>query len=203
VHNFFEAKVTGLVTSRDVMPANPHSGLIEPRVIKIFVAYDQPEAGDRAEALCAQLEQADEFPFEVQPWRANPVAVRELNVRNAATHADILVLAWASPEGPPEYLVQSVLEWAVNRVVPNATLAALPVGTALTASTSVAVFHRLRQLASANGMTFVCDWSEGLAPHPPEMAAVLHDREQLVTPTLLGILSERHLEPHLEWGLNE
>jgi hypothetical protein len=185
------------------MTDNPQGGLIEPRVVRIFVAYDHPEAGERAEALCAQLERADEFPFEVQPWRANPTAARELNVRNAATHADILVLAWTTPEGPPEYLFQSILDWAMNRVVANATLAALPVGAALTATTSAPVFHRLRQLASANGMTFVCDWSEGLAPHPPAMATELHDREQLVTPTLLGILAERHLEPHLEWGLNE
>lgn len=172
------------------------------RVVRIFVAYDKPEAGERAEILCAQLEQADEFPFEVQPWRANPTAAAEAHVCNAATQADILVVAWAAPEGPPEYLLNSISDWLVKRSVVNATLAALPVGAALGATTSAPVFHRLRQLATSQGITFVCDWTEGLAPRQRELQE-LQEREQLVTPTLMAILTEQHLEPHLEWGLNE
>jgi hypothetical protein len=184
------------------MPDNLSKGLSGSRVVRIFVAYDQPEAGDRAEVLCAQLEKADEFPFEIQPWRANPASISESHVRLAATHSDILVIAWAAPEGPPSYLLESVAQWLAQRAVLNATLAALPVGAAVNATASTAVFHQLRHLASAQGMTFVCDWTEGLAPRAGERAE-LREREQLVTPTLLGILAERHLEPHLEWGLNE
>ena len=185
------------------MPDNPPGGFSEPRVVKIFVAYDQPEAGVRAEALCAQLEDADEFPFEVQPWRCNPAAAAEFHVRNAAIHADILVLAWATPAGPPEFLFKWILDWAVHRSVANATLAALPVGAALAGTTTTTIFQRLRQMASASGLVFVCDWTEGLARHRAGFSSAMHDREQMLTPTMLGILTEPHTEPHLDWGLNE
>ena len=185
------------------MPDNPSPGLSEPRVVRIFVAYDQPEAGVRAEALCAQLEAADDYPFEVQPWRCNPAAASEPHVRNAAAHADILVLAWSAPAGPPEFLIQWVLDWAVQRSVASATLAALPVGAALAGTVAAPIFHRLRQLASATGLVFVCDWTEGLTPHRQGFASGLHEREQMLTPTMMGILAERRGEPHLDWGLNE
>jgi len=185
------------------MPDNPVPGLTEPRVLRIFVAYDQPEAGVRAETLCAQLEEADDYLFEVQPWRFSPAAAGEQHVHNAAVQADILVLAWSAPAGPPEFLIQWVLDWAVQRSVANATLAALPVGAALAGTAATAVFQRLRQLASATGLVFVCDWTEGLTPHRPGSSPALLEREQMLTPTMLGILAERHAEPHLDWGLNE
>jgi len=172
-------------------------------VVRIFVAYDQPEAGLRAEALCAQLEQADDFPFEVQPWRCNAAAAAELHVRNAAQHADILVLAWSSPAGPQEYLFQWVMDWAVLRTVANATLAALPVGAALATEAATPVLQRMRQMAAASDLVFVCDWTEGLTPHRSGFSSAMHEREQLLTPTMLGILAERYTEPHMHWGLNE
>ena len=185
------------------MPDNSPGGLREPRVVRIFVAYDQPEAGIRAESLCAQLEETDDFPFEVQPWRYNPAAAGEAHVRSAAAHADILMLAWSSPLGPPEFLFQWVLDWAVQRSVANATLAALPVGAALAGTTATPIFQRLRQLASATGLVFACDWMEGLTVHRSGFSSAMQEREQLLTPTMLGILAERHSEPHLDWGLNE
>lgn len=165
------------------------------------MAYDQPETGARAESLCARIEDAQEYPFEIQPWRFNATTAAELNVRNAVTHADIFVLAWAAVDGPPEFLFQWVLDWAVQRSVTNATLAALPVGAALT--NSAPVFHRLRQLAAATNLTFVCDWTEGLTAHRHDFATTMHDREQLLTPTMAGILAERHSDPRPDWGLNE
>jgi hypothetical protein len=185
------------------MRAKLSGGSSESRVVRIFVAYDRPEAGDRAETLCAQLERADEFPFEVQPWRANAVAATDALVHTAACNADIFVVAWAAPEGPPEFLFQFVTTWGSRRSVPNATLAALPVGEALLGPTASSIFHRLRQVAGNHGLTFVCDWTDGLTLQPGDFSHHLHEREQLVTPTLLAILAERHFEPHLEWGLNE
>jgi len=185
------------------MPDNHPGGSSGPRVVRIFVAYDLPDAGVRAESLCTQLEEADEFPFEVQPWRFNTAAAGEYHVRNAAAHSDILVLAWSAPQGPPEFIFQWVLDWAVHRSVANATLAALPVGEALAGKTATHVFQRLRQMASAAGLIFVCDWTEGLTPHRQGFSSELHDREQMLTPTLIGILAERHSEPHMDWGLNE
>lgn len=185
------------------MADNPPGGLIESRVVRIFVAYDQPDAGVRAESLCAQLEDAEQFPCEVQPWRVNEAAAGETHVRNAAANADILVLAWSTPAGPPEFLFQWVLDWAVHRSVANATLAALPVGEALAGKTVTHLFQRLRQMAAAAGLVFVCDWTEGLTPHRQGFSSAMHDREQMLTPTLIGILAERHSEPHMDWGLNE
>lgn len=185
------------------MQDNPSTGLREPRAVKIFVAYDQPEAGVRAEELCAQLEGTDEFSIEVQPWRINELAASEDRVRNSAIPADILVLAWSVPEGPPEFVFQWVMEWAMHRSIPNATLAALPVGKQASTAINAAIFHRLRQLCSATGMVFVCDWSEGLRPHAMGFAETLQKRQQEVTPTLVNILADHHVEPHLEWGLNE
>jgi hypothetical protein len=185
------------------MSNQPLPGLCQPRVIKIFVAYDRTEAGVRAETLCAELDTADDFAFEIQPWRFNPHAAGDLNVRNASRHADILVLAWATPDGPPAPIFDWVLDWAVQRAVPNATLAALPVGDALAGVAAAPILHRLRQLASASNLIFVCDWTEGLSPHATDFSTALHQREQQLTPTLIGILEERHTEPHLDWGLNE
>lgn len=185
------------------MQDNPSTGLQQPRVVKIFVAYDQPEAGVRAEEMCAQLEEGGELSFEVQPWRANAAAASEIRVRNTATPADIMVLAWSAAAGPPEFLFQWVMEWATHRSVPAATLAALPVGEAMKAGNGAAIFHRLRELCSAAGLIFVCDWTEGLKPYATGFAETMHQREQEVTPTLLNILADRHAEPHLEWGLNE
>jgi hypothetical protein len=185
------------------MPDNPQSGLIEPRVLRIFVAYDQPEAGARAETLCTQIEDAKAHPFEVQSWRFSTIAAGEAGVGNTATHADMLVIAWSTPAGPPENLFKWVLDWAVQRSVANATLAALPVGAALAGTGATPILHRLRQLATAAGLTFACDWTEGLTLRQQEAAPTLQDREQIMTPTLVGILAERHSHPHLHWGLNE
>ena len=185
------------------MPENPLGGSSEPRMVRVFVAYDQPATGVHAEAMCAQLESADEFPLEIQPWRFNPVAAGEFHVRNSAAHADIFVLAWCAPDGPPEYVFQWVLDWAVQRSVANATLAALPVGEALAGKAVTHVIQRLRQMATATGLVFVCDWTEGLTPHRQGFSSALHDREQTLTPTLIGILAERHAQPHMDWGLNE
>jgi hypothetical protein len=184
------------------MQFNPSGGFEKPRVVKIFVAYDRPDAGVHAEKLCADLEAADEFSFEVQPWRANPKTASESHVRAAARPADIMVLAWADPVGPPEYLFQWVLDWAVSREVINATLAALPVGDTVVGEAKP-VIQRMRQMASAASLVFVCDWSNGLKYRAAGLSQELQEREQIVTPTLAAILAAQHAEPHLEWGLNE
>ena len=91
-------------------------------------------------------------------------------------------------------------------VAPTAVPAAgalVPVGMAVTTSVATPILQRLRQMAAASDLVFVCDWTEGLTLHRPGFSSALHEREQLLTPTMLSILAERNAEPHLHWGLNE
>jgi len=185
------------------MKENPFSGTNERRVLKVFVAYDHPEAVLRAELLCGEMEAADEFPFKLQPWRFNEAATMDETPLRLAAATDIFVISWSAPEGPPEKIFPWVLDWAVHRTVANATLAALPVGAALGDRATPQVLHRLRQLAATTGIVFVCDWTEGLTPHRPGFSSALHDREQSLTPTMMAILGEHRYVPRIDWGLNE
>jgi len=177
----------------------------EPRAVCIFVAYDHPDAGARAKALCERLGHSEDFDFDLrlESFVALQVASPSLFSPPEVLHTDILVVAWTQAITLPTGLIDWLSMWALRRKVADAALAALPLVTGGSSAVAAPGIHQLREVAAAHQLTFICDWTGGLGIPHDDFQSELRQREQTLTPTLAAILSDSHFDPHLDWGLND
>jgi hypothetical protein len=125
---------------------------------KTVLLYGDAESGSSAHHLLTRVatRSASSATWESDLWRFDvmqekPVAAQALK---QAQNADLIMLSANAIEEPPAWLMEWLDEWAVNRTVPDAAVAAWcrHAGDQPTAPG----VEKLRQFARAHGLAFLC-----------------------------------------------
>ena len=164
--------------------------------VRVFIAYDHPEAASRAELACARLQQASGFDIGIKLWRfdilKHPEAQRD--VEQDATGADMVMVAWNDPGKLPQPAMHWLDQWAQNHSGQRAALAALPVGPAHAAGPEV--IKSLQHIARRNRLDFLCEKAAGTtqAVSPSDTAA---------SPPSLSASTSAEGDSYAHWGIND
>lgn len=146
---------------------------------------------------------ADEtVQWAVKPWRLD-MLIQPLAADAAledAAEANLIVLAIRSQTDLPCWLLDWLEQWATRRQVQGAALAVWDGGNGRMLADPAT--HELAQLAGRHGLSFIYDNVRPVEDNATAFARRLHDRAEVMTPTLLKFQSavERGYQ---QWGLNE
>jgi|SRR6266568_4766618 len=187
------------------MRENPTVRLREPQAANVFVAYDLSEAAVRAKDLCEHVDEEVNIPLQLKLWRFEDI-VSSATSNAAATEAEsskMILIAWAQPEGVPASIIGWLENWARQRTVTNAFLAALPLDGQADEEYFSPTLALLQRIAFENKLPFVDGRARGLGSLLDDFSDGLRLREQTMTPTLEHILDSAHYEPHVHWGIND
>lgn len=175
------------------MRSKPTTSAASP--VRVFIAYDHPEAASRAELACARLQQNSGFDIGVKLWRfdilKHPEALQA--VEQDATGADMVMVAWNGPGKLPQPAMHWLDQWAQNHSGQRAALVALPVGPAHTAGPEV--IKSLQHIARRNRLDFLCEKPAAMTRSSPADVAA--------SPPSLSASSSTEADAYSHWGIND